>query len=275
MIIQINGKKADIQLEHEKTVGDVLTAMDSWLNGTNSRLSGMNIDGKAVKTSDMDDFFYRELNTIESIDILTSSIQELFAEALLVLVCDINVYETASFAEKSTFLERWRDSPSAAMFAEQSPDIFLWAEKTFSGEGCGTQALRIIVDERLRELDEPKEELQRSASLIAEVCARLEELPLDMQTGKETRATETISSFSGVAEKIFRIITILAVRNTSLTTYISEFNAALKELLAAYEQRDTVLIGDLAEYEMAPRLRSLYAAVVDCLQSEDCTSEGT
>jgi hypothetical protein len=42
---------------------------------------------------------------------------------------------------------------------------------------------------------------------------------------------------------------------------MEEFGAALKELLAAYEVRDAVLVGDLAEYELAPRLRGLYAAI--------------
>ena len=47
-----------------------------------------------------------------------------------------------------------------------------------------------------------------------------------------------------------------------MTDYIMEFSAALRELLAAYEQHDTVLVGDLAEYEMAPRLRGLHAALL-------------
>ena len=46
-----------------------------------------------------------------------------------------------------------------------------------------------------------------------------------------------------------------------VSVYMGEFNSALKELLQAYEQNDSVLIGDLAEYELAPRLRSLYAAL--------------
>ena len=47
----------------------------------------------------------------------------------------------------------------------------------------------------------------------------------------------------------------------TVSDYIGEFNAILKELLAAYETRDSVLVGDLAEYELAPRLRCLYAAL--------------
>jgi hypothetical protein len=77
--------------------------------------------------------------------------------------------------------------------------------------------------------------------------------------------------FSGVAEKIFRVFNTLdaegfpvreiTVAGAPVSDSLSEFDAALKELLAAYEQRDAVLVGDLAEYELAPRLRVLYDAI--------------
>jgi len=82
-----------------------------------------------------------------------------------------------------------------------------------------------------------------------------------------------VQGCSGITEKVFRIINILrkkgfpideiTVENVSIASYIGEFSAALRELLAAYEQHDTVLVGDLAEYEMSPRLRNLHAALLD------------
>jgi hypothetical protein len=81
----------------------------------------------------------------------------------------------------------------------------------------------------------------------------------------------TVSFFSGIAEKVFRIFNILraegfpvtetTVADMPITAYMGEFGSALGEMLTAYKQRDTVLVGDLAEYEMAPRLRGLYAAI--------------
>jgi len=111
--------------------------------------------------------------------------------------------------------------------------------------------------------------------LVGEICARLEELSLDIQTGKDARAAETVRTFSGIGEKIFRIFNMLklagfpvgeiTVENASITAYITEFDTALRELLAAYEQHDTVLVGDLAEYEMAPRLHHLHTAILDAI----------
>jgi hypothetical protein len=42
---------------------------------------------------------------------------------------------------------------------------------------------------------------------------------------------------------------------------VEEFNSTLKELFSAYENRDTVLVGDIAEYELAPRLLKLFSAM--------------
>jgi hypothetical protein len=42
--------------------------------------------------------------------------------------------------------------------------------------------------------------------------------------------------------------------------YVGEFESTLKELAVAYEAKDAVLVGDLAEYELAPRLLKFHSA---------------
>ncbi|MDR0710595.1 MAG: hypothetical protein LBF77_11080, partial [Spirochaetaceae bacterium] len=128
-----------------------------------------------------------------------------------------------------------------------------------------------LVDERIRELLNPEEELGRIEGLVTGIAERLEELPLDIQTGKDGRAAETVNIFSTIAEKLFRLFYLIQTQGQDLSgilvdsspiyDFLGEFNTALKELLAAYEGRDVVLVGDLAEYELAPRLRSFYGAL--------------
>jgi len=275
MKIRINGADADIQLETEKNVGEILCGLDTWLNGTGHCLSGLSIDGEAADTGSMEACFGRTVDSITTLDIYTTPVLQLFAESLVNTIQDINAYEAAAFEEKGRFAGQWKQSPQALLLAEHSPELFDWASQTFSGEGSGTQVFRVLVEERLRELQDPAAEMSRTGPLVNEICARLEELPLDLQTGKDMRAAETVRTFSGVAEKVFRVFNVLkiegfpvgeiTVENMPITAYITEFSTALRELLAAYEQHDTVLVGDLAEYEMAPRLRTLHAAVVNLI----------
>ena len=276
MRIRINGADADIQLEAEKTVGEILSALEAWLDGTGLRLSGLGIDGEAVTADLVGVCIGRNIDTIDTLDIYTSSVTELFAECLFYVLEAIDAYNAADFEGKCSIAAFWSDSPSAKMLAEQSPGLFDWVTKTFSGEGASPQALRSVVEERLRELREPASELEKTSAIVADICARLEQLPLDIQTGKDAKAADTVSVFSGIAEKVFRIYGILensgfAVRDIKIgdlpiADYMAEFYSALRDLLGAYEQQDSVLVGDIAEYEMAPRLRCLHAAVLHAVK---------
>jgi len=279
MKIKINGADADIRPENEKTVGEILSALDAWLAGTGHRLSGLNIDGKAVNAQEMDLSFSRDIETIDTIDICTSSLPQLAAESIVRTIQDIEDFQKAGFDEKAGFPGRWKASPQGCLLAEQYPELFDWTVKAFSGEGCSPQVLNALFEERLRELRDPAGEMGRTALLVDDICARLTEFPLDIQTGKDARAAETVNVFSGIAEKVFRIYNTLKIEgfpiagitidNTPINDYITEFSNALKELLDAYERRDTVLIGDMAEYEMAPRLRGLHTAVWGVVKGEN------
>ncbi|GHT63117.1 hypothetical protein FACS1894110_00190 [Spirochaetia bacterium] len=271
MTICINGKKADIILEKEKTIGDVLAGLDDWLRGSGYCLSGLETDGERADILSMDSFFEMELTGIEKLNIITSSWTGLAAEALLDLLQNIGDYEMADFEERSRFKNAWETQAASHFLQEQIPDIYGLAEKTFSGLGMPSTELRKILEERLWELENPRREINNSGHLIKGIAARLEELPLDIQTGKDGRAAETVRIFSEIAEKLFRLFNLLKIEGFNaetltvddipIYTYIEEFGSALKELLAAYESRDAVLVGDLAEYELAPRLLKFYSAI--------------
>jgi hypothetical protein len=270
MDILINGQKADITLDNEQTVGDILAAFEQWL-GNSTRLSGLSIDGEMAHTGSLEELLRRDIQSVKTLDIITSSLPQLIIESLLRVYQDIDEYENLGFDEKQRFREQWGESPQARLLAEQLPELSECCITAFSGNGLNPRMLRAIIEERLREFQDPAGELGRVEPLVAEICVRLEDLPLDIQTGKDSRAVETVRIFSNIAEKIFRIFNVLKAEGLStdeikvaeipVSDYIAEFSAALKELLAAYEQRDAVLVGDLAEYELAPRLRGLYAAM--------------
>jgi hypothetical protein len=271
MKISINGKEADISLEAEKNVGDILAAMEQWLDNSGHRLSGMAIDGETIHTGSLEESFARALDSKDTLDIRTSPLTVLLAEALLKTRRDLEEYGNASFDAKPLIAEQWKASPQGLLLFELAADIYEWTLRSLSGEGLSPQSLCGLLDERVRELGDPLGELNKADPLVAEISARLEDLPLDIQTGKDARAVESVQIFSNIAEKMFRIFNVLkaegfpvgeiTVEDRPVSDYIAEFGAALKELLAAYEQRDAVLVGDLAEYELAPRLRSLYTAI--------------
>jgi hypothetical protein len=271
MKITIDGKAVDVALETEKNLGDVLEGIEDWIGGSGYSLSGLRINGETLGAEAIAGAFDMAVDSVETLDIQTAGLPALMAEALLSIRQTLEDYENAAFEEKRRLEQRWAESPAASFLAERIPDLSDLAARTFRGEGLDPASLVSLLDERLRELRNPPLELEGIEALVESTARRMEDLPLDIQTGKDARAAETVQLFSTVMEKLLRIFALLKLEGFITGTlvidampfdaFIDNFNAALKELLAAYEIKDAVLAGDLAEYELAPRLRSFYTAI--------------
>jgi hypothetical protein len=265
MDIRINGNPADITIETEQTVGDVLSGLDAWLNGSGHVMSGLRVDGELITVDGFTGVFDRDLNTIGSLDILTSPRPVLTLEALYNARQLCEAFGEAAFNEQGRVRSAWETSAASAFLSVEMPDIADGIGRTVRGDGLQAKQLRLLIDERIREITNPSLEIQNLDALVSGLVRRLEDLPLDIQTGKDGRAAETVSLFSNIAEKLFRLLVQLKTQgkteNLPSRDFLEEFSTALKELLAAYEAKDSVLIGDLAEYELAPRLGSFYAAL--------------
>ncbi|MDR3172598.1 MAG: hypothetical protein LBU17_13430 [Treponema sp.] len=271
MDISINGKPADITLETEKTLGDVLSGLEGWLEGSEHRISGLQIDGSPIDVDALTDVFTWEVANIKTVDIRILSWSELALDAFHHAQEELRVYGNAPFEDHCRIRKAWEEEAAAHFLAEQIPEIGEWIGKTLEGEGFTSEEMGHLIDERIRELTDPAEELKALGSLVMEVAKRLEDLPLDIQTGKDSKAAETVHLFSHITEKLFRILHLLtlaglvlhdlSIDTLSMHDFIAGFGTSLKELVTAYEAKDVVLVGDLAEYELAPRLLKLYAAI--------------
>jgi len=268
MEIKINGQAADITPEDEKTVGEILSLLDQWLSNMGHRLSGLFINGKSIDTSRLDEIFSMEIKNVKVLDIYTSCDAELTVQAITKLSDDIDEFENLKFEDKSNFVNSWEQKAQANFIRENMPELFSIYVDFFTQGGISSQTLRSITEERLREVNDPVNEFSKIEPLVNEICVRLVDLPLDIQTGKDARAAQTIQIFSSITEKILRITKQLNLQGflkqndeKTFTLLINDFSNALRELLDAYEKHDSVLVGDLAEYEAAPKLQELFTAI--------------
>ncbi len=160
----------------------------------------------------------------------------------------------------SDLLERAGDEPDKASRVELS-----------------AQADRIasVFGERLAELRRPAAEMLAAAALFDERAAELADLPVLLQTGKEDQAMKAVLYFIEIFNKVIRIIPELrrtgidtasiTVDGSAMPDFYGAFNGVLRQLTDAFEHKDAVLIGDLAEYEVLPRMRSFFAAMRESL----------
>ena len=277
MQILINDKPADITLETEKTLGDVISGIEKWVSSSGNRMQKICVNGEHIPIETLNETFPIEINEIKKLDIFICPWRELAAEALGDLYETSLFYENSAFDERKQILSDWGKSSAARFLNSDIPDIYNLALLALSGEGISPAQLNTFLEERLREITDPQAELNNSEELVEVTIKRMEELPLDIQTGKDHRASETVQLFAQIGEKLFRIYFIFkseglfpetfVIDDLSPRSFIEEFNAALKELSSAYENHDTVLVGDIAEYELAPRLVKFFTALKNALKS--------
>jgi len=285
MEIFINGRNADITLDSEKTLGDVLSGIEMWISPAKSRIRAISVDGESLLNDALTESFSRDLRNIGKLEITVSSWRELAAEALKVLYANCKLYTDAPFNERSQISADWERSSAARFLTQEIPDLYILAGKSMSGEGLSASDLAVMTEERLREILEPTEEIFACEPMVLDIAKRMEDFPLDIQTGKDQHAAETLQCFAGIGEKLFRIFFILELEGLSLDdftidsvtarVFIDEFNSALGELSASFENRDTVLAGDIAEYELAPRLLKFYRALKKITESYFPVIEGS
>jgi hypothetical protein len=271
MDIRINGKSADIILESEETMGEFLSGIESWLESSGFSVSGIRIDGQPVNSSAVSSVFDLKLADIGEVDITASTRTELLLEALYYIRNYLQTFAEAKADTGGQPAETWGENAASRFLQTEFPDIYQTISRFFTGGDRGADQLYPFIDERIREIEDPRRELALIGQMVSEIIRRLEDLPLDIQTGKDGRAAETVTLFSAITEKIFRLFTLLyPPGNTPVSpsenaapaaALLEEFKATLRELLAAYEAKDAVLVGDLAEYELAPRLQSLYTSL--------------
>jgi len=285
MEIKINDKTLDVSLDNENNIGDVLTGLERWLSDAGHRISELSIDGEMINASMIEGIFKKEIKNIKCMEIRTNIVSDLTAASLLNLLEDIKEFESLNFEEKSKYYEKWKTGATAGFIYAELPELYAFCFNAFSNGEIQTQTLKSVTEEIQREVIEPARELANLEPVLNEICERLINLPLDIQTGKDSVAAQTMQIFAAITEKVIRIFRQLDTqgyfineeeneskehmekRKENLLEKISLFSNILKELLSAYEKNDSVLVGDLTEYEASPKLKELYAAILENIQT--------
>jgi len=279
MEIQINDQKLDVNLDNEKTIGEILSVLEKWLSHSGHILSGLCIDGFEITASEVEEAFSKEIDSVKHLNIKTTPIAEIAASSLVALLDDIKEYEVLNFKDKSEFFNNWKNSAAGKFIESEIHDLYQLCVNTFSHGETNSKDLYSITEERLREITEPEKEFNNIETVLNDICEKLIDLPLDIQTGKDIKAAKTIQLFTAVTEKIIRIFYqfdtqgyFLSEQKTKtreiLVEQISDFTGILKELLEAYEKNDSVLVGDLAEYEASVKIKELYKAILQNCRRE-------
>ncbi|MDR2658443.1 MAG: hypothetical protein LBC27_00425 [Spirochaetaceae bacterium] len=268
MKVIIDGAEADVKFEKEKTLGEALSSIENWINESGFCLSRVSVNGTDADTGNL---FSNNIDDIKSLDIVTRPLAVLYSEALSELIKTLDAWRNETGRREAIEAE-YKESPSYSFLADYDKRLFIILydgnlSRYFSDESVKKtlEAAR----QRLSEAENPAAAFLDMESDLDEEVGRLQDLQLDLQTGNDKRAAQTVEKFSDITQKIIRLFPLLKYAMIKKTDKVlilfDEFKPALEEFLTAYENEDMVLSGDLAEYEIAPRIKEIYAALKESL----------
>ena len=301
MEIFINNSKIDFQLENETILHQVVEGLFNWAETSNFQIENILFDEKHY---DLESSVCREtpVNSVKLLQVSGRNIIEIHQDNLQLLYQYVSLLLKSIEGKNNKLIEDLKnEAPPVfkllAKFLEESFDSedsisrklllkisVLSPELNENDEAEITYligqltGLKIILSERVSELTNPLGELGKTTAALKISKIEIDDISVLLQTGKDRDALNSIIKFSELNQKTLRLYPILKSRgildfeniiidDKALSEYYIDLNSILSELIEAFTANDSVLIGDLLEYEVAPRLDSLIT-VLDNIQKE-------
>ncbi len=286
MIITMNGSEIDFSLEGERDVGDLLSSLDSWLEERGYVMSSLSVDG-ADRSGDIGPVKDLPVAEVGRIDIgvaplagyRASALERAAAWAERAAAC-LSAGEAADGAQATGLSAEGRELIDARSGFLDPDELSLleWILGALSGaapsdpaSAARSLAASAALKSRAADLRDPVAAVGRAMSEYDSLRPRLVDLPVLLQTARDREALSVLTDFSEFFARAVRIIPVLSAAGIGLGSaelggrdpaeFYSGLNRVLGEFIDAYSSQDTVLVGDLCEYEILPQLDVLFKGI--------------
>ena len=117
---------------------------------------------------------------------------------------------------------------------------------------------------------EIRDYMKKIAQELLSTAEAFEQIPVFMQTGKDGDALSLLEIFSQKLNNLYRSLLLyditelpadIQIEEKPLTEYQKEITALLQDIVTSIEEKDIIQVGDLAEYELAPLVKTLVNGV--------------
>lgn len=276
MNVLVNNEKIDVTLENERTVGDVVRELAGWLSAQGMELHGIAIDEEHVALDSHDDWQHTTIESVDSLAVnaLLHPSRDPDAIRVLIELCsliDRNLRHGSlhSIADAMKEYEYARPVICRALGLTSGDDASVLSpldelarQASSSGNTDSipdslrtpsTHAIRnltVQLESRLAETEDPDQQIAATTRALQVQIAELADIAVLLQQGRDADAMKQLLRFTELVEKLIRLGAWSNEDGSELNTYFDE-------LIQAFEAQDTVLIGDLVEYEILPRVEAL------------------
>ena len=119
--------------------------------------------------------------------------------------------------------------------------------------------------------DSIKQSFTELSKLFNELSQQMENVPVALQSGKNAQVSESIKKVADSIDNFCHIAALASlfpqdfgatkIDGKQFGDFFQEFSPILSDFEQALTNNDTVLIGDLSEYEICPRLKAISQAL--------------
>jgi hypothetical protein len=290
--LTINGEPVTYSLENERTLGEVVRGVRSWLADAGFHVTEMKADEHDLVREAPDRWGGIEVSTVAELGVqaahtgemrlahwrtvekwlamLEEETRALLArpgssgpaaapgtETLSALLSDfpetlVGMKANPFFPPDATALARFE----AAFQGQSAPAVAAWPSVRLQEAGSVIAELRGHLSRRVADASAPGEALRGCAARFRESVAKLPDVSILLQTGRDRAAMEIVIAFADIVQSLLGLLPFLPP-DAQRGKLISELTPVLRDLVAAFDARDSVLIGDLLEYEITPRIERL------------------
>lgn len=284
MNVLINDVPIDLQLEDEKTAGEVFDGVLAWLRSSGHTLDRLRVDG--IPSAPDDRWRARPVDAVTELHIEASSRHQSEIDALETIINYLELYRRVLQAGNEPQLTSVLDEYDAVAQAIDRlvPDVggllTRPGEEQADRAACAQRAAEVhgFVVERQRELLDPQHEMRTVIAALEAVLPHIIEIPAQLQTGREREALGMVARIATLVSRFIRLLPLvvhvrpslesLTVDGDALNAAMDRLTEQLRELQWALEAQDLVLVADIMEYEIQPKLEALSGSVRGALELE-------
>ena len=120
-------------------------------------------------------------------------------------------------------------------------------------------------------INEIKVSFEKLSELFNQLALQMEAVPVALQSGKNLEVSESIKKLADSIDQFCHIATLASLfpetfsseslNGINFKDFFAEFSPILKDFEDALQNNDTVMLGDLSEYEICPRLKDISKAL--------------
>ena len=303
MKLLINDNPVDMQLQGEQTAFEVVRQLDGWLAEQGHALIGLAINDEVVELAatawratpvSAIEVMAVDAPNQHQLRLANLVVLNEYAESLNSQLLALSNGQSTLPAILEA-IKRYPEVKPALSYLSDSqgntgkPDGFaietdrIFAE-SYQGDGSfnasilplmarQVNAMMVLSADRINEATKPVHEARTTAAILQELMPRLGMVSTHILTGNAKEAFDTILQFSELLAKLLRLFWLMLENlapgaeapysRQDLQDWARMVNECLNQITAALDGQDTVMLGDLLEYELPQHIEKLISLIPD------------